>query len=168
MERGESPLFVIINMISEKLVRQLIEEKISGTDYYILNLSISPGNNIKVEIESTKPVSISDCVDISRQVEHNLDREAEDFSLSVSSPGVGEPLQDYRQYVKNIGREVNIRLTDGSEIAGTLISADEKSTTVEHSFKQKIEGTKKKEIVTEVKTLDYDKIKETKVQISFK
>lgn len=108
-------------MINENTIRALVSEKIAETDYYLLSVEIKAGNNIIVELERMGPVSISDCVDISRQIEHNLDREEEDFSLSVSSPGLDKPLRDYRQYIKNIGRFLSIRLADGTELEGELI-----------------------------------------------
>ncbi len=155
-------------MITESTIRKLIAEKISGTEYYILSLDIKPGNNIVVELESSGPVSISDCVDISRQIEHNLDRESEDFSLQVSSPGLDKPLRDYRQYVKNIGRSLQIRLAEGAEVEGELLSADEKGITLFSTRKERIEGKKKKETIEETLELTYPAIKQAKIKINFK
>lgn len=155
-------------LITEDTIRALIEEKIAGTDYYVLSLDIKPGNIITVELESNGPVGITDCVDISRQIEHNLDRENEDFALQVSSPGLGKPLRDYRQYVKNVGRELKVLLHDDSEIAGELTEADAEKIKLHTSRKERPEGKKKKVLIEEDVVLNYDEIKQAKIKINFK
>ena len=168
-KEGRMPLFLFqINLITENSIRALVAEKIEDTEYYLLSVDIKPGNVINVELESMGPVSISDCVDISRQIEHNLDREAEDFSLQVSSPGLDKPLRDYRQYVKNVGRELKIKLTDDTEIQGELLTADAEKIEVKESRKERVEGKKKKEIVEENHVLPYSRIKQAKIIIIFK
>ena len=143
-------------------------EKIEGTDYYILEVDIKPGNNIKVELESMGPVSISDCVDISRQIERNLDRDAEDFSLQVTSPGLDKPLRDYRQYMKNVGRNLKVQRTEGSEIEGELIAANEEGVKVFTKRKERVPGKKKKITIEEEVELSYAEIRQAKIKINFK
>jgi len=165
---GQQPLFLLPALITEDTIRALIDEKIDGTDYYVLSLDIKPGNNITVELESSGPVGITDCVDISRQIEHNLDRENEDFSLQVSSPGLDKPLRDYRQYIKNVGRELKVRLTDDSETSGELIEADAGKIKLRTSRKERLEGKKKKVVIEEDVVLNYGDIKQAKIKINFK
>lgn len=155
-------------MITENTIRSLVAEKIEGTEYYILELEIKPGNNIKVELESMGPVSISDCVDISRQIEHNLDREAEDFALQVSSPGIDKPLRDPRQYIKNVGRSLKVRLSEGEEVEGELMNADEKGIKLLTKRKERVPGKKKKILIEEELDLTYPEIKQAKIKINFK
>jgi len=155
-------------LITENTIRALVAEKIEGSEYYLLSVDIKPGNVINVELESMGPVSISDCVDISRQIEHNLDREEEDFSLQVSSPGLDKPLRDYRQYIKNIGRDLKIRLMDNTEIQGELLKADAEKIEVKESRKERVEGKKKKEVVEVNHVLAYTDIKQAKIKITFK
>lgn len=155
-------------LITENSIRALIGEKIEGTDYYILSLEIKPGNHIVVELENSGPVSIEDCVAISRQVEHNLDRESEDFSLQVSSPGLDKPLRDHRQYVKNVGRELKLKLTDGREMEGELKAADIDGIRMFTRRKERVEGKKKREWVEEEHTLTYPEIAQAKIKINFK
>ena len=154
-------------MITENKIRELVGEKIQDTDYYILSVDIKPGNNIKVELERMSPVSIEDCVEISRQIEHNLDREEEDFSLQVSSPGLDKPLRDHRQYIKNIGRDLKIK-TEDKELTGKLLEADQEGIILHVSRKERVEGKKKKILVEEDIKLNYSRIKEAKIKINFK
>jgi ribosome maturation factor RimP len=105
---------------------------------------------------------------VSRNVEHNLDREQEDFELHVSSAGLDKPFRVLAQYIKNIGREVKATLHTGKKIEGILTSADDKEITLETSSMEKPEGKKKKELVVEQHVLPLDQIKETKIVISFK
>ncbi len=155
-------------MITENLIRRLIGEKIADTEYYILSLDIRPGNDIVVELENSGPVSIEDCVAISRAIEHNLDREVEDFSLQVASPGLDKPLRDHRQYIKNVGRSLKVRLANNEEIEGELRAADDTKIVLFTSRKERVEGKKKRVIVEEELTLSYPEIKQAKLKINFK
>jgi ribosome maturation factor RimP len=146
----------------------LVADKIKGTEYYILDVEIKPGNDIRVELESSGPVAISDCVEISRQIESNLNRDEEDFALQVSSPGIDKPLRDYRQYIKNVGRTLQIKLADGVEVEGELKAADENGIKLLSRRKERVEGKKKRRLVEEELELAYPEIKRAKVKIQFK
>ena len=158
-------------MISKKVVRKLIDERIEELDngLFIVSLSISPSNNIQVELDKYDGnVSVDDCIRVSRNVEHNLDREEQDFELSVSSAGLDKGLRVYPQYKKNIGRDVKVKLNEGGSIEGKMIDATEEHIVVQTTRKERIEGKKKKETIIEDLVLTMDKIKETKIVISFK
>ena len=155
-------------MISESHIRKLIEEKIADTEYFLVDLTVSAANAINVEIDSPEGVKISDCVTVSRHIESNLDREENDFELSVSSAGVGRPLKVFQQFEKNVGKEVEVILSNGNKLQGEMVEASEDKITLKTSRKERIEGKKKKETIIENKDIPMDEIKETKVIISFK
>lgn len=152
----------------EKLAKERIDELDNGL--FIVEITISRGNQILVELEAEEGhVSIQDCVSVSRNIEHNLDREVEDFELKVSSAGLTEPFRVFQQYKKNIGNAVKVRLKAKNEsLEGKLIAADKEGIIVETTSKERVEGKKKKVIVVNENTYNYDEIKETKVVISFK
>ncbi|UKN00865.1 ribosome assembly cofactor RimP [Paracrocinitomix mangrovi] len=158
-------------MIAKELVKSLVEERIAERDekLYIVDIIIRNGNQILIELDKEDgAVSIEDCIAISRNVEHNLDRDQEDFSLEVSSAGMTNPFKVTKQYLKNVGREVKVQLFEhGKSIEGTLLSADDEGIIIEKKEKVKVEGKKKKEWVTTEIPLKYVEIKETKLQISF-
>ncbi|MFT6166097.1 MAG: ribosome maturation factor RimP [Vicingaceae bacterium] len=155
-------------MITKPEIVKLVEEEIEGTEYYIVDVSVSSSNQIRVEIDGDKGVKINDCVQISRHIEGNYDREEVDFELTVSSAGMDQPFKILRQYQRYVGREVEMKTTEGDKIKGILISADENAVVLEITRKEKIEGKKKKQIVIENKTVPMEQVKETKVVISFK
>ena len=155
-------------MITKAEIVKLVEEKIEGTEYYIVDISVSSSNQIRVEIDGDKGVKINDCVEISRHIEGNYDRDEVDFELTVSSAGMDQPFKILRQYQRYVGREVEMKNTQGDKLKGLLISADDKAVVLEVTRKEKIEGKKKKQIVTENKTVPMEQVKETKVVISFK
>jgi ribosome maturation factor RimP len=154
-------------MITEKKIRELVEEKIAGTENYIVELRVRPGNKILILLDNMNGLAIKDCVDVSRHVEHNLDRESEDFELEVSSPGLDQPLRILRQYQKYIGKQVQVVTTDGNKITGELKSANEEAIEVETRAKEKIEGKKGKQLVVTNHKLPFTNIKETRVVITF-
>ncbi|MDB4060978.1 ribosome assembly cofactor RimP [Vicingaceae bacterium] len=155
-------------MITKAEIVKLVEEKIEGTEYYIVDISVSSSNQIRVEIDGDKGVKINDCVQISRHIEGNYDREEVDFELTVSSAGMDQPFKILRQYQRYVDREVEMKTTQGDKIKGILVSADDKAVVLEVTRKEKIEGKKKKQIVIENKTVPMEQVKETKVVISFK
>ena len=156
-------------MISKKRVLELIDQRFEelGNGLFLVDISISKSNSIKVEIDKHEGgVSVSDCMAVSRNVEHNLDREEEDFEIHVSSAGIDRPLRILPQYIKNIGRTVDVVLKDGSKFEGVLLSASEKELTIETTEIVKID--KKKQTIVEQKTFAMDQISETKIVITFK
>ncbi len=155
-------------MISTEVVRKLIEEKIADTQIFIVDIQVSSKNHIAIEVDSPAGVTIKECLMVSRQVEGNLDREVEDYSLEVASPGLDKPLRMVQQYLKNVGREVKVVTTDGNEVQGPLTAADENGFEVTTEAKVKLEGKNKKELVTTVHRFEYDKVKSTHIIISFK
>jgi ribosome maturation factor RimP len=158
-------------MISKKNVAALIKERMAELDngLFIVHLNVSESGIINVEIDKYEGnVSMKDCMSVSRNVEHNLDREDEDFELHVSSAGLDRGLRVLPQYTKNIGRQVKVKLHEGGSVEGELTAASHEQITVQTTRKEKIEGKKKKETIIEDFTFTMDKIKETKIVISFK
>jgi len=151
-------------MIDKSKILDLVNQRIVETDIFVVDISVSASNAIRVTIDADSGVSIEKCIDISRQVEHNLDREAEDFALEVTSFGLDQSFKMLRQYNKNIGRDVKVFLNDGKIVKGTLIKVSEDFIRLEKILTKK----EIKENVDEILDLDLASIKETKLEISFK
>ena len=158
-------------MITKQLVENLANERIQERNpaLYIVEITINNGSQILVEIDhETEGVSIEDCMSVSRNIEHNLDREEQDFSLEVSSAGIDQPFRVLKQYLKNIGKEVKVQPVEhGKAIEGLLKHADEEGVLIEVKEKKRLEGKKKKVWVTEEIKLAYNEIRETKLIITF-
>jgi ribosome maturation factor RimP len=151
----------------EKRVTELVEEKISDRpELFLVEVKMLPNHKLIIHVDGDEGISIQDCAAISRHVGFHLEEEntiEKAYNLEVSSPGVGEPLRLKRQYVKNIGRELSVKLTGGEVKEGKLLSADENSITIEAKVKEK--GKKVQLVET---SIDFHDITETKVLISFK
>ena len=155
-------------MIEKKVVSQLVEGKLASSSNYLVDVVIKPGNLIVVEIDNDEAVSIDDCAELSRDLEEHLDRDVEDYELEVGSAGITSPFKVLRQYVKNIGNEVEMLLKNGSKLTGVLKSADENGVVVSVEKKVKPEGAKRKVTVIEDESYTFDEIKYTKYLIRFK
>ncbi|MFN5911189.1 MAG: ribosome assembly cofactor RimP [Bacteroidota bacterium] len=158
-------------MIAKDRVKELVEERMAelANGLFIVDITVSASNVIHVELDKYEGgVTVEDCVSVSRNVEHNLDREREDFELHVSSAGLDKPLRVHAQYTKNIGRDVKLVLSNGEKHEGKLALVDEQGITVEQSRMVKPEGKKKKELIVEQQMFPFTQIKETKIVISFK
>lgn len=158
-------------MIAKSVVEELVNERLAEMEgYFLVDIKISKNNVIKVEIDNINGrVAIDDCVRVSRNVEHNLDREEEDFELTVSSAGLDKPLRVLKQFKKAVGAQVTVYPGDGQKkVEGEMISVDEKGFVIRTQTKERVEGKKKKEWVTREHPFKYDEIKEVKRIISFK
>jgi ribosome maturation factor RimP len=143
-------------------VTRLVNEHLAGTDKFVVELFIKPVNRIYIFIDGDHGVKISDCVELSRHIENHYDRETIDYELNVSSSGADQPIKLPRQYLKNIGRSLQVKLPDETVITGKLEATDEKGITL------LTEGDKKKKISPETLKLTFEEIVESKVIISFK
>jgi ribosome maturation factor RimP len=129
-------------------VRQLAEQILQEEPgYFVVKVNVRPINNISVYVDGDAGVTIEKCVRLNRAlykqiVEQEVCKDGE-FALEVSSPGIDEPLVFYRQYLKNVGRSIHVQLTDGREMDGILLAADEKGIEMEE---EKGKGRKKEQI----------------------
>lgn len=153
-------------MIDKLKIAELVNEKLTD-DQFLVDVTVSSSNVIHIMVDSDTGISINQIVEISRYVESKLDREVEDFELSVFSAGLSEPFRLVRQYKKNIGTEIDVVLGLGQKLSGKLLSADEHGIELEVTTKEKTEGSKKKELVTRVHKFDYQEIKEAKKILKF-
>ena len=161
---GKSPILLIIKMITKEKVQALVEEVLYG-DQFLVDITVGLGNAILVFVDSDAGISVGECVEISRHIENSFDRETEDFSLEVSSPGLSSPLRVVRQYLKNIGREVEVITAGGEKQKGILKSAHATGFEIETEVKEKVDG--KKVVTTQPLAYDFDQIKTVKLVISF-
>ncbi len=148
-------------------VRDLVEEAlVLNEKLFLIDLSISTNNKILVTVDGDDGVSLSECIRISRNVEHNLDREDEDFALEVSTPDISHPLKQKRQYKKNINRILKVKTAE-EELEGTLTEADEDKIVLTWKAREPKPIGKGKVTVQKTATLKYKDIKEAKVKIVF-
>jgi ribosome maturation factor RimP len=149
-------------MIGKQQITNLAEESIKGTDRFLVSVAVNSGNKISVIIDSDSSVNIDDCIQLSRAIESNFDRDIEDFELNVSSAGIDQPLKLARQYKKNINKEISVLKEDGKKLKGILKEIHE-----DH-LNLLIPANKKKKTKEQLIEILFSNIKETKGIISFK
>ncbi len=164
--RGQSVPSLRKYMITEKKIKQLVDEQLEGTDRFLVALKVSSGNDIQVFIDADSAVTIDHCVELSRHIEGSLDRDAEDFELKVMSSGADRPFSMLRQYQKHIGKKVDVLTNDEKKIIGTLLEVDEKKIKLQEE-KTVTRGKSKKTIIGDEITLPMEEVKRTKVVITF-
>ena len=151
----------------ENRVKELIAEKIADRpELFLVEVKMLPNNKLIIHVDGDEGITIQDCAAISRHVGFQLEEENtidKAYNLEVSSPGVGEPLKLKRQYDKNVGREVGVKLAGGTQTEGKLLAVSDKGIVIEAKVKEK--GKKAQLVET---SIDFDQIIETKVLISFK
>jgi ribosome maturation factor RimP len=146
-------------MIEKIKILELVNGALEGSDKFLVNMKITPDNRIFVDIDGDNGVNIDDCIALSRAIESQLDRDAEDFELNVSSAGADQPLKLTRQYRKNVGRDLEVVTLDGERAEGTLEDASDDGIVI------RTHGTKKEP--SETLRFAYRDIKSAKVMIKF-
>jgi ribosome maturation factor RimP len=154
-------------MISESKILALIESLLTDKKFFLVSIEVSHSNRIRVLIDSNEGIQIDDCVRVSRAIEHGLDREAEDFELEVSSPGLDAPFKVSEQYLKNIGRQVEVLMKDGHTYNGLLLEAGKTGFSVEVNKKIRQEGKKQKTVVKEIIDFVFDEVSKVRALITF-
>ena len=155
-------------MIDTKKITAIAERMLADTDLFVVDCSCSPGNEVELTIDSDTSVGIDACASLSRAIEAELDREEEDFSLTVMSAGIGSELRSLRQYRKLVGSPVEVLLANGVKILAKLDAVDEQGITLSYEEKQAVEGRKRKQLVTVSRTYPFAEIKYTKEWLDFK
>jgi ribosome maturation factor RimP len=154
-------------MIDSDLVKKLVEEKLDD-NMFLVDITVNERNVINIFVDSYDGLTIDQCINISRHVEHSFDRDEEDFELQVSSPGLSANFKVKEQYKKYVGRSVEVVKNTGVELEGIILSATDEGITLETSTRELVEGHKKKQVVVKQHQLKYDEIKSAKAVISFK
>lgn len=148
-------------------VKELIDRALSeNSSLFLVDWSIGTNNAIKIILDGDKGVSVEDCVAVSRMVEHNLDRESEDFSLEVTSCGIFSPLVLERQYIKNIGRILDVKTAD-NQIEGQLMQVENGELIIQTQSREPKPVGKGKITVTKEHKIALSQIKEAKLVIKF-
>jgi len=150
----------------EKVVSLLEKGLEENPSLFLINLSITGANKIEVTLDGDNGVTLQDCIDISRAIEHNLDREEEDFSLEVASAGATSPMTNPRQYKKNIGRTLLVKTAD-QQIEAEITDANEEYIVLEWEAREPKQIGKGKETVQKKAEIPYSDIKEAVVVIKF-
>ncbi len=167
MREAALPSFYKVMTFKEKVNSLVIAGLEEREDLFLISLSISDSNKILVIIDGDNGVNIKDCIDISRSVEHNLDREELDFELEVASFGALTPFNLPRQYSKNLGRNVEIKKTNGEKFEATIAEVLEDSVTFTWTEREPKPVGKGKHTVEKSVTLPFSEIKDATVVIVF-
>tara|TARA_R110001583_G_scaffold83631_6_gene220750 strand:+ start:3550 stop:4014 length:465 start_codon:yes stop_codon:yes gene_type:complete len=154
MDKGK-----VINLLNNAL-----EE---NSELFLIELKFLADNKIYVEVDGDNGVTLKECIRISREIEHNLDREEDDFSLEVTSPDVANPLKVKRQYIKNMNRILDVKLRDNSAVQGALKSVMDNEIELEWKAREPKPIGKGKITVVKNRIIQFEDILEAKVKIIF-
>ena len=147
----------------ERVLEKLLEQRSS---LFLISMDVNPDNTIKIVLDGDQGVNLQDCIEVSRAIETQLDREETDFALEVTSAGATSPLSNPRQYVKNIGRKLSVS-TPENKYEGNLTAADSNSITLEWKSREPKPIGKGKVTVQNKKEIPISEISEAKVVLKF-
>lgn len=150
-----------------KRVKELLDDFFEeNPSLFLIDLQVSEAGQIVVIMDGDEGITVQDCVNASRKIEHNLDPE-EDFSIEVTSAGVSSPLVNIRQYRKNTGREIEVYMTNGRKISGQLIQIQEEEIVLLQKIREPKPIGKGKITVEKKLTIPFTEINKTIVTLKF-
>ena len=155
-------------MIQKQDISTIVERYVNGAELFLVSVKVSADNVVEVVIDGPQGVSLEQCVELSNAINAAFDREVEDFELTVSSAGLDQPLQVLPQYLKYIGKEVEVLLKAGKKQKALLLGANNEAITIQYEVLQKVEGKKRKQSVTLTETYLLTNVKSTKPIIKWK
>jgi len=155
-------------MIDKTLIEHSVENAIAGSDLFIVDITVTPDNRIVVELDSPNSIDIDTCAKVTRAIEKDFDRDAEDYELEVGSAGLTSPFKVRGQYLKNIGNDIEILTRDGRKLHAVLTAVGDNDFTFEYPVKHKEPGAKRPVIVMQSESLPFSEAKSVKYLISFK
>lgn len=165
--RGQKVLSFCFMKQKEQL-EKAAADYVEGKDLFIVDIKVSADNDIDITIETdSRDVTLDDCVEMSRFVESRLDRDVEDFSLTVGSAGLTAPFRIPRQYRKFVGSTIEVTFRDGHRQKAFLESAGDESFDISYERLVPVEGKKKKVRESVRESLNYADIKSAKAVIKF-
>lgn len=160
------PLFIKNMTFKEQVLQLLNEALLEKPEIFLIDFSISDSYKIIVTLDGDNGVILQDCIDISRAIDNNIDREEIDYALEVASVGIGSPLKLVRQYIKNIGRTLIVK-TASETIEAELVDANQDFITLSWSAREPKKLGKGKETVQKKQEIPYSEIKEAVVTVNF-
>ena len=152
--------------MDKQQLQNWIEAYLEGTEYELITLEVSAGNDILVEVDRLTGVDVDFCADLNRFLVEKLDTVEPDYSLEVGSVSLTDPFKTKMQFQKNLGHDVET-LVDGKKYRGQLVSVDEETFSVDVEEKVAVEGMKRKELRIVTYTWRYDKPKYVKYDLKF-
>ena len=162
-------------MLNKQQIQEWIEEYLSGTEYELVTLEISAGNDILVEVDRLAGVDVDFCAELNRFLVEKIEeafpqplpegKGGLDFSLEVGSVSLTAPFKTKMQFQKNLGHDVEVMVEIKNEklkiknekYHGQLVSVDEETFSVDVEEKVAVEGMKRKELRIVTYTWRYDK-----------
>ena len=154
-------------MTDKTALREFIEKSLEGTPYFLVDITVSGDNEIRIEIDSREGVDIDRCIELSRAIEEAFPRDEEDYELEVGSAGLTSPFKVLAQYEKNIGNKVEVLTRDGRKLHGVLASAGPEEFTVDTIAKVRPEGAKRPVETLVPETFACGEVKSVRYELEF-
>lgn len=157
-------------MIDTEQITKIVEERLEGTDLFLVSVQRSPSDELEIVVDSDTTVGLDACVELSRAVSEALEAGGEDVELTVSSAGVGRPLTLPRQFRKTVGRKVDVVTSDGGKLTAELADYSEQDGTLVLRYEEKVlpEGKKRKVLVVRELTVALQELASVCEHLDFK
>ena len=153
-------------MVSKQYIENIVGKALEGTSIFVVDINVSPSNKIDVFIDKPEGIVVADCVSINKILVNDFESQNINADITVSSPGLDEPLKVTQQYVKNVGRQIRVITKTGEEKIGKLLVAHNDG--IEMETTEKVKNGNKKENINKHYQFTYSQLANTQIVLSFK
>lgn len=149
--------------MDKQTIEALLNKKLEELNLFLIELNISPDHTITVAADGMDNISVGQCTEIARYLRGELGEAADNYEMTVSSPGLDRPFVHMNQYLKNIGKSVEVLTVEGNKIEGKLNAATENEIVI-NPFKKRNPKNKalKPTLSDQLVSLSMKDIKQTK------
>ncbi len=152
-------------MLEREQVLEWLKGYTDDEDFFVVEVKIRPGEELEVDVDRDGGIDSDECGEVCRFLNAKLEEQGADWSVTVGSPGLTAPMRLVRQFHKNLDREVEVTLADGSKCTGVLTSVGEHEFGVRVQEKVKLEGEKRPKMVVREYVWAYDAVKQVVLKI---
>ena len=111
--------------MDKQTIETLLNKKLEELNLFLVELNISADHSITVYADGMENISVGQCTEIARYLRGELGEAADEYEMTVSSPGIDRPFVNMNQYLKNIGKSVEVVTVEGNKLEGKIDKASE-------------------------------------------
>lgn len=154
-------------MVQASDIRTFVEGRLAGSPYFLVAVEQPEADSYAVAIDSAAPVDIDYCAELTRSIRDHFGAELDGYNLEVGSAGLTAPFRVRGQYIKNLGKEVEVLTLAGRKLRGPLSAVDADTFTVDVTEKRRVEGEKRPVDFTEQVVIPFADVKSARLILKF-
>ncbi len=154
-------------MVQASEISTYVTGQLVGSPCFLVGVDPIGTDGFAVLIDSAAPVDIDFCAELTRNIRDHFGTELDAYNLEVGSAGLTAPFRVRGQWIKNLGREIEVLTKAGRKLHGPLSAVDADTFTIDVTEKRKVEGSKRPVEFTEQTMIPFIDVKTARLILKF-